>query len=214
MWGIVLLVCAILVSAGAALQSIGPSARDGAEVAQAQVVRRLAAEVSSAARVKLTDTPDVDLPSLGLPAQFPDSALYGRRDLALPYSALVPGGHDWLPTARSSAGAALPPISPGAALTDPRAYEVGVFSCKKLTTDAAPGAYSVYAAFCPVTASHAYHLVVVKAGWLGAGNPTQLLSVDEILGVLKKDFGYVQPASLDTWRVNGGLTVDSFVILI
>lgn len=213
MWSLVMFIAAVLLSVSAVIQSMGPSARDGQEVAQAQSIRRIAIETSVAARVALTDEPAADLTDIGLPPTLPDAALYGRRDLFLPYSALVPGAHDWLPVARASAGAVLPPMDKGTSLADARSYEVGVLSCRKLLADPAPGAYSAYASFCPSSSSRSYHLLVLKAGWTAKG-PTPLLSPDEIVSALKRDFGYVRTTAIDAWRHNGSPTVDSFVILL
>ena len=229
MWGVLLFVMAVLVSVGAAVQTSGPSLQETQEVAQAQVIRRIAISVAQAARVQLIDAPGADLSDINLPATLPNPALYGRRDLFLPYSALVPGGHDWLPTPRASIGAALPALEAGAGVSDPRAYEVGVLSCKKLRADPDPGGLTAYRNLCPVpydleltNRGRDYHLLVIKAGWQAQGGPTPVLNPQEINAVLRRDFGQVWAVRVDAWRTSAPVPasmswepqVDSFVVFL
>lgn len=222
MWPVILFVLAILVSAGAALSSSGPSLPDAQAVAQAQTIRRIALEAAHAARVQLTGAPGLSLPSIGMPTTLPSAALYGRRDVFLPYSTLVPGGHEWLPTARASKTAALPALSAGESSTDGRAYEVGVADCAVLR--AVPMGDPLWAAYvsacppAPTNVSQSYyrarpsHVLVIKAGWLGPGRPTQISDPNEVAELLRRDFGLVYVTRLESWRTNGGQAIDSFVI--
>ena len=223
MWAILTTALAALVSLGALIHSSG--AGTGAlryltpAEKQERAVLALARDVVQAVTLARAENPGENLALRSRPVSMPNLALEGRVDLFGTLSSVAGGSHRWVPAQRAGAGAPLPAMAPGVDVEDRNAYEVGIVRCDDVRALSTGDALRTLLP-CPVTYSvsqnQARYLVLIKAGWLGAGKPTPLYNAEELRLRLAAEFGSVNTLRMESWRssTSPSLPIDTLVLAL